>query len=60
MAEQKQYPSCGVISEHLLVTVSNTDQVDETTDVIYFMDSDGAHKYYGDQLPSRQVEQNER
>lgn len=60
MAEQKQYPSCAAFGDHLLVTISNTSQVDETNEVIYFMESDGAHKYYEDQLPSRQVQQNER
>jgi hypothetical protein len=48
MAEQKQYPSCAAFGDHLLVTISNTSQVDETNEVIYFMESDGAHKYYED------------
>lgn len=59
MPELKQYPSCGVLSEHLLVTISNTSQVDISSDTIYLMESDGAHKYYEDQLPSVEVGQNE-
>lgn len=50
MAEEKQYPQCNAFGDHLLVTVSNTSQVNEESDVIYFMESDGAHKYFGDKL----------
>ena len=50
MANEKQYPQCNAFGDHLLVTVNNTNEVDEESSVIYFMESDGAHKYFGDKL----------
>lgn len=49
MSEEKQYPSCGAFGEHKKITASNTNEVDSTSDVIYFMTSDGAHKYWEEQ-----------
>lgn len=60
MANEKQYPQCNVFGDHLLVTVNNTNEVDEESSVIYFMESDGAHKYFGDKITSRQANNNER
>ena len=49
MDEQKQYPSCQAEEGHLTITPENTDKVKDSSNIIYFMTSDGAHKYWEEQ-----------
>ena len=54
---------CSFVGGQKAIDITNYAEVPRDTtnvDVIYFMESDGAHKYFGDKITPRQANDNER